>query len=191
LHADGYCDDVNNNEACFFDGGDCCGSNVNTDWCIVCQCLEGGGGGSGGITTPSGTTIDGDCNQFIGDGYCDDINNNLACTFDGGDCCLIVRISLTNELLNAGLEFLNGDYELSIMLNGQTSWINGEYAIWYYSGYWVVGNLVDIGSNAIYMHTSNDFYGLTDEENEWNYLDGSSWIPPTDQSDIQITCVNE
>ena len=43
-HADGYCDDVNNNEACLFDGGDCCGSNVNTDWCTECQCLELGEG---------------------------------------------------------------------------------------------------------------------------------------------------
>ena len=25
---------------------------------------------------------------WIGDGYCDDINNNLDCTYDGGDCCL-------------------------------------------------------------------------------------------------------
>ena len=41
-HADGYCDDVNNNEACFFDGGDCCGSNVNTQYCTACLCLEGG-----------------------------------------------------------------------------------------------------------------------------------------------------
>ena len=39
-HADGYCDDENNNEACFFDGGDCCGSNVNTQYCTECQCLE-------------------------------------------------------------------------------------------------------------------------------------------------------
>ena len=54
-HADGYCDDVNNNEACFFDGGDCCGSNVNTEYCTECQCLEVGDGGSGGTTTPSGT----------------------------------------------------------------------------------------------------------------------------------------
>ena len=56
-HADGYCDNVNNNEACFFDGGDCCGSNVNTQYCTLCQCLEeGGGGSSGGTTIHSGTT---------------------------------------------------------------------------------------------------------------------------------------
>ena len=41
-HADGYCDDVNNNGACFFDGGDCCGSNVNTNYCDECLCLEWG-----------------------------------------------------------------------------------------------------------------------------------------------------
>ena len=28
------------------------------------------------------------CNEYIGDGYCDDVNNNLDCTYDGGDCCL-------------------------------------------------------------------------------------------------------
>ena len=85
---DGYCDDINNNLDCTYDGGDCCGSNVNTQYCTECQCLEGGGG-SGGGTTPSGTTGSGGCNQgWIGDGYCDDINNNLDCTYDGGDCCL-------------------------------------------------------------------------------------------------------
>ena len=52
-YGDDYCDDVNNNEACFFDGGDCCGSNVNTEYCSECLCLEVGGG-SGGTTTPSG-----------------------------------------------------------------------------------------------------------------------------------------
>ena len=70
-HGDNYCNDENNNEACFFDGGDCCGSNVNTLFCTECLCLEEGG-----------------CNQsWIADGYCDDVNNNLDCTYDGGDCC--------------------------------------------------------------------------------------------------------
>ena len=80
---DGYCDDINNNVDCTFDGGDCCGGIIDPTYCSECLCLEGGGG----TTTPSGTTTSGDCNQFIGDGYCDDINNNLACTYDGGDCC--------------------------------------------------------------------------------------------------------
>ena len=25
--------------------------------------------------------------HYIGDGYCDDENNNVGCQFDGGDCC--------------------------------------------------------------------------------------------------------
>ena len=30
---DGYCDDGANNSDCDFDGGDCCGPNVNTIYC--------------------------------------------------------------------------------------------------------------------------------------------------------------
>ena len=92
-HADGYCDDANNNEACFFDGGDCCGSNVNTLVCTVCQCISEGGSGGGNVgiatTTPSLTTNNGGCadQASVGDGYCDDGNNNQECNFDGGDCC--------------------------------------------------------------------------------------------------------
>ena len=37
---DGYCDDYNNNQKCEFDGGDCCGSNVNREFCISCQCKD-------------------------------------------------------------------------------------------------------------------------------------------------------
>ena len=39
-HGDAYCDDENNNEACFFDGGDCCGSDVDKTYCFECQCLH-------------------------------------------------------------------------------------------------------------------------------------------------------
>ena len=85
--ADGYCDDINNNLDCSYDGGDCCGGIINPNYCTICQCLEGGGGGSGGTTTPSGTTTSGGCNEWIGDGYCDDINNNQDCSYDDGDCC--------------------------------------------------------------------------------------------------------
>ena len=37
---DKICDDENNNEACFWDGGDCCGANVNTKYCEECKCLD-------------------------------------------------------------------------------------------------------------------------------------------------------
>ena len=128
---------------------------------------------------------------MIGNAYCDDINNNTGCSYDGGDCCLIVRISLTNELSNAGYEYFNGEYEISIMPNGETSWINGDYAIWHNSGYWLIGDLAFIGEMTSWIYGSNEYFGLTDDENEWNYWDGNNWTVPTDLSDIQITCVNQ
>ena len=38
---DGYCDDFTNSEVCNYDGGDCCGEDILTDYCNECQCLEG------------------------------------------------------------------------------------------------------------------------------------------------------
>merc|ERR1711992_328311 len=37
---DGECDDINNTEECQWDGGDCCGDNVVTDYCTICECLD-------------------------------------------------------------------------------------------------------------------------------------------------------
>merc|ERR1712051_570902 len=40
-HGDNYCDDgVLNTENCKWDGGDCWGANVNTNYCSDCQCLD-------------------------------------------------------------------------------------------------------------------------------------------------------
>jgi hypothetical protein len=47
---DGYCDDTTNNMVCNYDGGDCCGSNINTQYCSECQCLDGNNGTT--TTTP-------------------------------------------------------------------------------------------------------------------------------------------
>ena len=82
---DNYCDDGNNNAGCNFDGGDCCGDNVNNDYCNVCECLEG----STAVPTTSESPGTGGCEfpNYIGDTYCDDENNNAGCDYDGGDCC--------------------------------------------------------------------------------------------------------
>ena len=34
----GFCDDGLNNAECQFDGEDCCGPSVNTDYCTLCTC---------------------------------------------------------------------------------------------------------------------------------------------------------
>ena len=38
--ADALCEDSANTYPCKYDGGDCCGPNVNTEDCYYCQCLE-------------------------------------------------------------------------------------------------------------------------------------------------------
>ena len=35
---DGFCDDANNIEECNYDGGDCCGINVQNNFCVNCTC---------------------------------------------------------------------------------------------------------------------------------------------------------
>ena len=53
--ADGFCDDINNHMDCSYDGGDCCGCNINTAWCTECQCLDPNGSGSGTNCTQTTT----------------------------------------------------------------------------------------------------------------------------------------
>ena len=89
---DNSCDDINNNMECGYDGGDCCGTHVHTDFCQVCQCLDPNGGNSttGGPPAPTGSTSlspEGCNTAWSADGYCDGINNNMDCNYDGGDCC--------------------------------------------------------------------------------------------------------
>ena len=80
---DTYCDDINNHVDCSYDGGDCCGCSVVTSWCTECLCLDPNESGSGTNCTQTATCT----TQWIADGYCDDVNNNVDCSYDGGDCC--------------------------------------------------------------------------------------------------------
>ena len=84
---------------CSYDGGDCCGPNANTQYCSVCSCIDPNEGNStstmgtttqgttSGMTSANPTTAGGCNTGWIGDAYCDDINNNMDCSYDGGDCC--------------------------------------------------------------------------------------------------------
>ena len=37
---DNWCDDINNNPECNYDGGDCCDPNAGKMYCQVCLCLD-------------------------------------------------------------------------------------------------------------------------------------------------------
>merc|ERR1712066_1033131 len=112
---DSYCDDNNNNEACGWDGGDCCGDDVNTQYCTACECLDPNGGGSAPTAAPTPAPTDAPTDppatacgspQWFGDNYCDDENNNEACGWDGGDCCGEI-----NDTYCSACEYLDPNYE--------------------------------------------------------------------------------
>ena len=93
---DGICDDSANNEACAYDGGDCCSPpDLIKSLCIECVCHDGNKSPS---WTDSVTTTETITSCFaeviIGDGICDDTLNNDLCFFDGGDCCLQNAITI-------------------------------------------------------------------------------------------------
>ncbi len=37
---DWYCDDDTNIKECAYDGGDCCLTAPNIEYCVVCECLQ-------------------------------------------------------------------------------------------------------------------------------------------------------
>merc|ERR550537_1302857 len=73
---DGNCDDDNNNKGCQFDGGDCCaksnGGKVNKAYCKECKCKDPKNQGGSTCGAP----------DYVGDGVCDDSNNNKGCKYD-------------------------------------------------------------------------------------------------------------
>ena len=38
LIGNGFCNDITNVRSCGFDGGDCCGENISTEFCEICTC---------------------------------------------------------------------------------------------------------------------------------------------------------
>ena len=74
LIGNGFCNDITNVRSCDFDGGDCCGSCINSEYCTECICL----GGIIGNGIP---------NARVGDAFCNDETNNVECNYDDGDCC--------------------------------------------------------------------------------------------------------
>ncbi|CAN0168925.1 unnamed protein product [Ectocarpus sp. 12 AP-2014] len=93
---DEFCDSENNNPECAYDGGDCCAGTCPLSLDSAC--------GFDGFADYSGfdcldpaffdPTVVGEFPEctgswsMIGDGQCQEENNNPACGYDGGDCCI-------------------------------------------------------------------------------------------------------
>ena len=70
----GFCNDETNIAASNYDGGDCCGHNVNTSHCFECACHLKESCAAG-------------VHPLVGNGFCDEETNNIDCAYDGEDCC--------------------------------------------------------------------------------------------------------
>ena len=98
---------------------------------------------------------------------------------------------MRNEVSNS-FAFLNGNYQTAANVNGKPSWKNDLYAIWYLQTHnvWFIGPLKEIGNDAGYISATNDFSGITDNDNQWLYWVGFGWTFPSDPNDIQIICMD-
>ncbi|CAM9522446.1 unnamed protein product, partial [Ectocarpus sp. 12 AP-2014] len=105
----GWCDEENNNEACGYDGGDCCECTcqpLDTDDGTDDYFQNGCGNGFACIDPHAACVNDDDitldivenCDSVsVGNGFCDMDNNNEACAYDGGDCCERTREDQPNQ----------------------------------------------------------------------------------------------
>ena len=103
----------------------------------------------------------------------------------------MVTVRLKNEVSVHKIEFA-GDYQMSETVNGKPSWKSGENAIWYVGNDWFIGYWNKLGEDDGEFYTSNDYGGLTDNRNIWNYTPGTSpgkgWITQSDSKDVIISC---
>eukprot|EP00752_Nemacystus_decipiens_P017790 g15950.t1 len=94
---DGFCNLENNNEACNYDGGDCCQCTCESTGSYDDDDAPCGRFAGFACVDPMAPCVDDDsvtvdmfdiCRvQEIGNGFCDPMNNIEECVFDGGDCC--------------------------------------------------------------------------------------------------------
>ena len=86
-------------------------------------------------------------------------------------------------------EAYQGIYEISETVNEKPSWKKDDRAIWYTQVHsWDIGPIEYLGTAISTMYAYPNSGGLTDDTNEWKYLDGGEWkTPPTD--DISIECM--
>ena len=179
LVLDGWCNDETNNAECNFDGGDCCGSCVNTKHCTDCSCI-------GNINSNRVS------NALVRDGYCNDKMNKAECNFDGGDCCghcETITVTLENNV-QAAQGRREGIYHNSSMVNGMPSWTSTSQAIWY-DQCWKIGYIHYKGSGPAGIESNYDVQCPFDQPSEeWHYYTSDNDWASAGANGIHVKCLN-
>ena len=72
-------------------------------------------------------------------------------------------------------------------IHGTQCWTNDTFAIWHLWNIWMIGDKEKVGEDTGYLcakNADNSFSGLTALDNEWKYWNGTSFISPSDPTDI-------
>ena len=102
----------------------------------------------------------------------------------------MVIVTLKNGAL-ASQGSMQGIYQISDRINGKPSWTSVSNAIWYSLNFgWLIGTQDNIGGDICRIYGADDYGGLDDTNNQWNYYDGSNWVSAT-SNEININCTSK
>ena len=193
-YRDGICDDENNNQECNWDGGDCCGDNVNTDYCMHCDCLDGdvkicnaenpcghyeGDCNSDNECQPGLKCGTENCPAFLG------YDSSVDCCFNCS--CMMVEVFYATETQEyTFLPEIFGCYmKSSEKVNGRNYYTSiaydGELGIWWEKSLniWMIGSAKDKGTLKGLGYNNKNVECLP-EHIDWNWVlyhnsNGGEW----------------
>ena len=142
-----FCEDENNNEGCYYDGGDCCGNFVYKDLCTECICYE--------YLECLGSI------ELIGNGFCNDETNSADCNYDGGDCCVNINTDVCSNCTCFHQENCLLGFTPSVVGDGLCHDETNNAACTYDGGDCCVNINTDDCSNCTCYHQENCLLGFT------------------------------
>ena len=106
------------------------------------------------------------------------------------ESCKALSVELRNDLLNV-YESLQGIYALSFTMDGRSSWVSDDTAVWFNSqhGVWIFGFLGSIGTISHYMYSDPAEFAKDPQDIAgWQYWDHTDSQYKIGSDDITIQC---
>ena len=195
---------------CNWDGGDCCGDNVNTEFCSNCDCLNSN---VKICTTEKPCGLDeGDCNYDnecqpglkCGENNCpvhlfnhssidccykQDECNVFETLVENAECPFQLILTLFNEAAKY-IEIYIGYREVTYILNddkvnGKSYWSGPDgNAIWNFNGIWFIGSSADIGSSEASLVLDFGSQCPHQGNGNWKFFKDGNWLDAG--NDVQL-----